>query len=153
MDIQNTVSAGENPFLKGFQENQATEYNPSVEGAGNDDFLKSMQDEQLKSIKEAIEDIQILITERDQLHKEMFNHVDRVKMDLNNFLLESSSSLTLAEKLDIRKTICELEELKIGERLNAWRDIANLKKELRERLRELTERESRADVIDQIMEN
>ncbi len=143
------MSGTENPFLEEFQKNSG--YNP-VTPDSTSDLLKSMQDEQVQSIKDAIDDIQKLIEERDQLHKEMFAHIDRVKMDLNNFLLETDSTLVIAEKLQVREKIAELEELKIQERLNAWRDIANLKKELRERLRELTDRESRADIIDQILE-
>ena len=45
----------------------------------------------------------------------------------------------------------DFDELKTQEKLNNFRDIALLKRELREREKEYRERESRADVLDELL--
>ena len=45
----------------------------------------------------------------------------------------------------------ELEEVRIQEEINNWRDIALLKKELRERVKEFKEKERRIEMIDKIL--
>ena len=81
-----------------------------------------------------------------------------MKREINNFLLESSpkNNLDLSEfakeRADLRKKQIEISEIQLNEKVGCWRDIAELKKELRDREKELYEKESRAEEIKKILE-
>jgi hypothetical protein len=117
-----------------------------------DEILKSMQTEQLNSLSNAITDIQSLIAERQALNTSLFRDIDKIKMDINNFILEAGPDVQPKDKLEMRKKLIEIEEIKLQEKLNAWRDIAMLKKELRDKIKEKEEKENRLNVLDQILE-
>ena len=57
----------------------------------------------------------------------------------------------LVEKNALRNKKIEISELQLNEKINCWKDIALLKKELRENERELTEKESRLKEINELM--
>ena len=115
------------------------------------DILKDIQSEKIVSIKEMIEDIKNLIAERDILHKEMLGDAERVKTGINN-TLAAAGKTEIKEQLILRQKEVEIDEVKIEEKLNRWRDIALLKKELRERVKEFQDRENRAEMLDNILE-
>ena len=54
-------------------------------------------------------------------------------------------------KGDLRKKKVEISEMQINEKVSAWKDIALLRKELREKQRELDEREGRMKMLDKIL--
>jgi len=116
-----------------------------------DALFKALQDDKILSIKELIEDIQSLMVQREALHKEILRDVDQVKMDINNFISALADSTNTREQLLMRQKQVEIDEVKIQEKVNNWRDIAELKRELRERVREFREKESRAAVFDDII--
>jgi hypothetical protein len=116
-----------------------------------DSLFKALQDEKVDSIKDIIEDIQSLMIQREALHKEILRDVDQVKMDINNFITSLADSTNTREQLLMRQKQVEIDEVKIQEKVNKWRDIADLKKELRERIREFKDKESRASVFDDLI--
>jgi len=114
-------------------------------------IFSDLSTEKIGSLKEAIEDIQQLIITRQKLNEEINIDIDKLKMDIDNFILKFGDDTTRAEQLNLKKKQVELEEIKIQEKVNAWRDIANLKKELRERIKEFREKESSATMLDKIL--
>lgn len=118
--------------------------------AGKEDLFKGLQDEKLASIKELIADIQTLMVQREALHKEILRDVDQVKMDINNFVSSLGDSTNTKEQLMLRQKQVEIDEVKIQEKVNKWRDVAELKKELRERFREFKDKEARVSMLDDI---
>lgn len=116
-----------------------------------DALFKNLQEEKVGSIRELIEDIQALMVQREALHKEILRDIDQVKMDINNFVATLADSTNTREQLMIRQKQVEIDEVKIQEKVNKWRDIADLKKELRENLREFKDKEARASVFDDIL--
>lgn len=117
-----------------------------------DDMIKSMQDNQLKSLKNAIEDLKILVNERERLNGSIFEDIERLKIEINNFILEAGSEVETKDKLELRKKIIEIEEIKLQEKLNSWRDIALLKKELRERMQDHEDKSTRLKALNEILE-
>ena len=104
-----------------------------------------------------------MIKQRASVHKEINDHVGKVQIDIDNTLLEMpklNSTATLTSNLggelvkaisELKKKKLELEEIKISEKLNLWRDVAALKKELREYVREFKEKESKSDLLDSLL--
>lgn len=132
-----------------------TEYKleTSIEKAGKDDsMLSDMQDSKLGNAKEVITDIENLIVTRTELTSELFRDIDKIKVDINNFILQHGNVNNVKEQLELKKKQVEIEEVKLQEKINSWRDIAMLKKELRERVVELKDKESRKTMIDHILE-
>lgn len=117
-----------------------------------DDILKSLQTEQLNSLNNAISDLRLLIVERESLNSDLFKDIDKIKTDINNFILEAGPDVPAKDKLEMRKKMIEIEEIKLQEKLNSWRDVALLKRELRERQKEQEENVNRLDVLDKILE-
>ena len=103
-------------------------------------IFKEMQDKKLDSIKEVIEDIQELIEERKKLRDEIFVDLEKISLKISNFLTEKKDELKPEEQIELRRKIVEVDEAKTQEKLNAWRDISELKKELREHLREFKDK-------------
>ncbi|RLE37687.1 hypothetical protein DRJ17_06035 [Candidatus Woesearchaeota archaeon] len=117
-----------------------------------DKIFKELQTERIGSMKAVVEDIEDLINKRERLNKEIFMDIEKIESGLNNFILQLGENLTPKEQFDLKKKQIEIEQLKIQEKLNAWRDIADLKHELRERLQEFREKETRATMLDKLLE-
>ena len=143
------------PFLKSENfKNSLTDLNKQSKvdySVEKNDIFKDLQSEKIVSIKEMIEDIQNLIVERENLHTEILGDAEKVKTSINNFI-SAAGTTEIKEQLVLRQKEVEIDEVKIQEKLNKWRDIALLKRELRERVKEFQERESRADMLDHILE-
>ncbi len=80
-----------------------------------------------------------------------------MKTNINNFLMESSpkgedDSEFVRERSELRKKQIDISEVQLNEKVGCWRDIALLKRELRDRTKELSEKESRSDAIRKILE-
>ncbi len=123
-----------------------------VENPGIEDLYPRMTSEQLNSLISAIKDLNNLIGERQSLNQIIFKDIERIKQDIRNFLLEAGSQTTYQEKMELFKKLIEIEEVQLQEKLNLWRDVATLKKELREREKELSEKQARLDVMSSILE-
>ena len=135
------------PLNKGKTAENLFSEESAVEGV-----LSGLRSRQVDSLKSAIDDINSLIVERAKLSNELSRDIDRLKTDFGNFMLEAGNTITLPEKLELRKKLLEIEEMRLQEKLNSWRDIAALKKEHRERQKELSEKEANITAIERIME-
>jgi len=108
------------------------------------------------SLKETVEEIENLIKERDNLSDSFIKEAEKMKTNINNFLLENAprgedDSEFTRERAELRKKQIDISELQLNEKVGCWRDIALLKKELREREKELSEKESRTKMIGDIL--
>jgi len=110
--------------------------------------------EKIKALKEVIVEIKILIKEREGLSKILSKDVEKIKLDIGNFLLttEAVDADGFRERNGLRQKQIEMSELQLNERIGCWRDVAQLKKELRELQQELNEKEERMNVLGKILE-
>ena len=122
----------------------------------NNEIFEKMQQEKTTSLKESIDGIEKLITQRAKLSKELLADMDKIKFEVGNIITRVATELggveSKKEQIMLKQKQVEIEEVKVQEKLNCWRDIADLKKELREREQELKEKESRVEMIDGLME-
>lgn len=117
-----------------------------------DAIMKELQDQKIYSIEEAITDIHNYIKAREKVNSEIESHVERVKMMISNFIMElSNKDPDQKLLLELRKKLIEMEEIKIQEKLNFFRDTAELKSELRETMREYREKKSKGSLLDELM--
>lgn len=124
---------------------------------GIKDNFESVGKVKLDSLKETITEIEKLIKERDNLSEGFISEGEKMKRDIKNFLLENvlkgeDDSEFSRERSDLRKKQIEISELQLNEKVGCWRDIALLKKELRDRTKELNEKISRAEIFESILE-
>jgi hypothetical protein len=115
-------------------------------------IFKDMHDQKLGSMKESIDDILTLIEERKKLREEIFNDMDGLTIKINNFLNEQKDSLKPEEIMELKKKTVEIEEAKSQEKLNAWRDVSNLKKELREHMKEFRDQKDGFKMLESIVD-
>lgn len=120
------------------------------------DNFGSVGKAKLESLKDIVEEIEVLIREREVLSAEFIKEGEKMKRDINNFLLESApkgedDSEFARERAELRKKQIEISEIQLNEKIGCWRDISLLKKELRDRTRELSEKESRSEEIKRIL--
>jgi hypothetical protein len=106
-----------------------------------DDLFQEMNNVKLNAIREAVDEINMLIKEREKLREELAMDFEKVGMKFTNFLTERKDGLASEQVIEIQRKVIELEEDKAREKINAWRDIAMLKKELREYKLALKEKE------------
>jgi len=119
--------------------------------------VETMGKPKTDSLKETVDEILSLIKERGMLSDYFIKEADKMKTSINNFLLENApkgedDSEFARERAELRKKQIDISELQLNERVGCWRDIALLKKELRDREKELSEREGRAEMIHKILE-
>lgn len=111
----------------------------------------------VNSLDNSISEIEKLIEERKELSESFIKEGEKMKRDINNFLLENTTkgvddSEFAKERAELRKKQLDISELQLNEKIGCWKDIAVLKKELREKERESTEKKSRSDLIRGILE-
>ena len=119
-------------------------------------LFKERQDDQIQLLKEGISDIQNMIKERESLSKELLKNLEKVILFIDN----NTPKLAELQRIDPRgdlikemlKKKVEIEELKLAESLNVWRDIAMLKKELREHMKEYRDLQSKTSMLDNMLE-
>lgn len=125
-------------------------------------LFKNLSADKLESVKEMIEDIEKMIAGRKELNKEILSHLDKVNLEIDNSILQlqgmmNNTNVTNSGEVirtlgELRKKKIEIEEQKAMEKLNFWRDVAMLKKEMREHMQELREKESKSSLIDTLLE-
>ena len=151
---------GKEQLLDGFilkeQMEKKTPYKPKKSEGGFGDLFKTISSVKIDSLKDIIQDINTLIITREHLKAEMFHDLENEKTHINNILQNvpidaSTQPQVIAEHLKLRQKLVDLNESKIQEKLNCWRDIALLKRELRENLREAQEKESNLGILDKLM--
>jgi len=120
-------------------------------------LLVSLNQHQLAALKSALADIEYLINERKKLHAELLNVFEKLKVEIDNAIMDmpnvptNLSSEAFKALTELRKKKIEIEELILEEKLNFWRDIANLKKEAREHRKKLIEKERATPVLDDLI--
>ena len=141
----------ENPSKSGIppKSNPENKWNTS---GGFDSVGKAKVD----SLKELITEVDEMIKERTLLSRKFIKEGENMKVKIHNFLLENApkgedDSEFARERAELRKKQMEISELQLNEKIGCWRDIALLKKELRENTRELSEKESRAKMLGKIL--
>jgi hypothetical protein len=126
----------------------------NLKGGIGDDAIKDINKGKISSLKESIKEIESMIVRREKVSKELNEEADKIKMQMENLLLSSDlqDSDSVREQLAFRQKQVEISELQLNEKINCWRDIAQLKKELRENQRELSEKQMRVDMLNKILE-
>jgi hypothetical protein len=151
MDIRDTLKQ-ENVFseLKLSEISKSTSEIPELSEIGKG---------KIDALKKSVQEINSLIQGREELSKTIFKEGEKIKTEINNFLLENESNLLadldprdlVREKNDLRHKKIQIAELQLNEKISSWKDVALLKKELRECERELTEKQERLNTITRIL--
>ncbi len=120
------------------------------------DTVRDLGKEKVASLKKTISEINQMVEEREELSNEIIREGEKVKGDLDKFISDIKGDLSRESEVekvkgDLRKKKVEISEMQIEEKVSAWKDIALLKKELREKMRELEEREGRMKMLDKIL--
>lgn len=137
------------------------DYKISVPKTDVERLFKDLKAENVDSVKEIIRDIEFFVNKRIEVNSEILNHCEKLKVEIDNIVLQFPE---LTNRLnpqvggeivkaisELRKKKIEVEELKINEKLNFFRDVAGLKKELREYVRELKEKEGKSSLLDSLI--
>ena len=116
--------------------------------------------EKIISLQNAIHEIKELINERQELSNQVIKEAEKLKLEINNYLLENQNNFIpnidtrnlSQEKNDLRHKKMEIAELQLNEKINCWKDISALKKEMRIYERELSEKQERTLALSKLME-
>jgi|TARA_B100002003_G_C14050885_1_gene506104 hypothetical protein len=121
-------------------------------------LFKEREIDKVELLKEGVEDIQQMIADRTILHKEILENLTKIDTFINNSMPDAGGASTEAIKVrqdlirELLKKKIELDELKVNEKQNYWRDVAALKKELREHMKEFRDMESKTSMLDSMLE-
>lgn len=123
----------------------------------NDDSLNSLGKIKIEALKENIDEIEEQLSERTQISSEFKREGEKMKMSIKNFLLENSpkgedDSEFTRERAELRRKQIEISEMQLNEKVNCWKDVVLLKNDLREKQKELFERENRMETLNNILE-
>lgn len=125
-------------------------------GENNEDDFSGVGMAKVDSLKESSIEIETMIKERQDLSLSFIKEGEKMKQSINNFLLENSprgedDSEFTRERAELRKKQLDISELQLNERIGCWRDISLLKRELRDNLRQINEKTSRAEMLGKIL--
>lgn len=141
----------ENPNKNGIPKDEKTEnvWNTS-------DGFDSVGKAKVDSLKDQVNEVETMVKERNLLSRKFIKEGEKMKTNINNFLLENApkgedDSEFTRERAELRKKQMDISELQLNEKIGCWRDIALLKKEMRESIKELSEKESRAEMLGRIL--
>jgi ATP-dependent Lon protease len=81
----------------------------------------------------------------------MLNDIEKIKTFINTTAIQINDQTQPELAFELKKNQIDIDKFKIEEKLNRWRDVAALKKELRERVKEITEREQREAMLNEIL--
>jgi hypothetical protein len=113
--------------------------------------------EKIGALKKSIDEIHEMVEGRENLSKQIISEGESLKNEIEGYLRENEkvqiggADIT-KEKNDLRHKKIEVSELQLNEKISCWKDIALLKKELREYERELTEKQERIKTLNKMME-
>jgi hypothetical protein len=135
-------------MLKGINQNEKN----NKKGIEAEALLDDIAQSRTTSLKEAIDEIAEQMKYREKLHKEMIDDIEKLKSQINNMILQVPvSSESVKVLVEFQKKLIEAEEMKTKEKLDCFRDIAQLKKELREWIREFRDKEKRASFLGELL--
>ncbi len=108
------------------------------------------------SLKDRVKEIVTMVEDRNVLSRRFIKEGESMKTNINNFLMENApkgedDSEFTRERAELRKKQMDISELQLNEKVGCWRDIALLKKEMRESVKELNEKESRSEMLGNIL--
>ena len=128
--------------------------NPEKPWESSDKGLQGTGKEKLAVLKKDIEEMNSMVDGREKLSVQIFNEAEKIKIDINNFLQNKDvdDEDAVRERNGLRQKQIDICELQLKEKVSCWQDVAKIKQELRERQRELSDRESRVDMFNSIME-
>jgi len=140
---------------KGFSEVKNPEFSisPSLSSDSS-----SIGTEKIDALKESITEIKEMIEGRQALSSQVIEEGEGIKKEIDTYIKENEMTPLadkrdlMREKNDLRQRKVQISEIQLHEKVGCWKDIALLKRELREYERELTERESRQKMFNQILE-
>ncbi len=119
--------------------------------SGEDSFDK-VGKEKLKALKDSIDEIEDLVDEREELSKELDDEAENIKIGISNFFAENpTGEQEVREKIALKQKQVEISELQLKEKVSCWQDVARLKQELREKQKELAEKQGRLDMLGKIL--
>lgn len=131
---------------------------PEITGFSEKGALDLVGQERIASLKKAVSEIKQLIEERKKLSLEFIKEGEAIKSEISNLILTNESTLralgqneALIEKNALRNKKVEISELQLNEKIDCWKDIALLKKELRLYEKELSEKEGRIKELNDIL--
>ncbi len=145
-----TLFSSNAPLPASVRNSSFAQLNDHYKDSSIDGLLRELQGGKVMSMQELVDDINTLIQERLALKKEVFSDADRILMGMDNFL--NSKNLQPVEEVTIKEKLLDIESFKLQEKINAFRDIAALKKELRDRAQELKEKQNNINIIDQLLQ-
>ena len=116
-----------------------------------DDVVSNIGQRSIVSLKESIQDIENLIVSRQELHTKLIADIEKVEMDISNFLLNKPMETPREELMLFKEKKIELAESKRQEKLACWQDVAKLKEEQRALNRELIDKQSRSNMLSSII--
>ena len=139
---------------KGFSELEIGK-NPRIPGVSDDSFGE-IGKSKIDALKKSIEEIYEMIRGRERLSRKIHEEGETLKSEIKGYLAENekmqiASSDPAREKNDLRHKKIEISELQMNEKIGCWKDVALLKKELREYERELLEKEERLKMFNKIL--
>ena len=125
--------------------------------SSDDDSINSLGKVKIDALRENIVEIEEQLNERTVISSEFEREGGMMKMNIKNFLLENSpkgedDSEFTRERAELRRKQIEIGEMQLNEKVNCWKDVVLLKKDLREKQKELFERENRMDTINNILD-
>ncbi len=144
----------EDKNITGFMQDEAAEKQLLANEKSKEEIdmlFSQMSNIQLNSIQEAMDEINEMIIDREKLKAEVTFDLEKVALKFTNFLAEKKDTLSPEQLTEIQRKIIDLEEDKAREKLNAWRDIAMLRKELREYKFTLKEKKDGMEMLQNTM--
>ncbi len=143
----------ENPNKNGISE----DYNTGNTWNTSEGF-DSVGNAKVNSLKDQVKEIETMVEDRNTLSRRFIKEGESMKTNINNFLMENApkgedDSEFTRERAELRKKQMDISELQLNEKIGCWRDIALLKKEMRESMKELNEKESRAEMLGNILKD
>lgn len=119
--------------------------------------IEDIGSEKVDALKDSIIELNDMVFNREKLSKEVINDGEGIKMEITNFLGENKlvnpeDPVEVQERSALRRKKVDICELQLNEKVGCWRDIALLKQELRDKQKELSEKESRMNMLNEILE-
>ena len=132
----------------------------TLEGLGDVGNSRNTQEfqkigkEKIDSLKSLIKELEDLIVEREKMSKQITKEGDSMKADINKFIVENKvvSPEDARDRNGLRQKQIEISEMQLNERVTSWKAVVLLKKELRERQKELTDKQDRINMFEDILE-
>ncbi|MFH1641685.1 MAG: hypothetical protein ABIC04_02185 [Nanoarchaeota archaeon] len=120
------------------------------------DVFGQMNKNSVDSVIECLQDVEELIVQRQALHKELTEDLNKHEVEISNFIAQFSTLRiqdqgVKRELIMIKSKVIELIQSKREEQLQCWQDIAKLKEERRQLQRELSEKKGRMALLSSIL--